>query len=324
MFYNTLDRKPHFVKDDIEMVDLGDSIFNTQASNITCAFYKVTKEMEMRPDLMSIAAFGEDSYTEMIMKYSSICNPFSIENEDIIAVPLLNNVYNEVKDYILESGSKGNAIYDLIKNYHKYIDKSKVPSSNGSVESSVRGSKGAGNGILSEEGSLTNQGANTPTNEYSNTFPGTSGGSGTSSTAGSPNSGINGDNGIGGEGYLNPENGAGGYNGSGSGAGGNGSGSGAGGNGANETGDYINYNNGNNNNAGATGAVEPNMANNGNNGISIINGRIYFGPNVSAKASDITDVEGDNSVVNDLVDCAKNGVTIGQFLNATVKNSLKK
>lgn len=233
MFTNTIDKKNTYTNNDgIELVDLSDSIFNSNLKAVTCSFYKVTKEMQMRPDLLSIASFGEDTYAEMIVKYSEICNPFAIEEDDVIAVPSLNSVYNEVKDVILSNNTEDEGTYNLVKNYHKYIDKSKVPSNMGSQTSPVQGNKNA-----------------TQNKNISGT-------EGNSSVGNSP--------------------------------------------------------------------VEPNMANNGNSGISVINGRIYFGPNVSAKTTDITDVDGDNIAESDLVDCAKSGVTIGQFLNATVKNSLKK
>ena len=233
MFTNTIDKKNTYTNNDgIELVDLSDSIFNSNLKAVTCSFYKVTKEMQMRPDLLSIASFGEDTYAEMIVKYSEICNPFAIEEDDVIAVPSLNSVYNEVKDVILSNNTEDESTYNLVKNYHKYIDKSKVPSNMGSQTSPVQGNKNA-----------------TQNKNISGT-------EGNSSVGNSP--------------------------------------------------------------------VEPNMTNNGNSGISVINGRIYFGPNVSVKATDITDVDGDNIAESDLVDCAKSGVTIGQFLNATVKNSLKK
>lgn len=230
MFENTLDRKTAYTNNEgEELIDLTESIFSSNLKSITCSFYKVTKEMEMRPDLLSIASFGEDTYTEMIMKYSEIDNPFAIEEDDVVAIPSLNNVYNEVKDVILSNNSDGENNYDLVKNYHKYIDKSKIPSSMGSETSSIKGNKDAANN-----------------KNLSNTLLGTN-----------------------------------------------------------------------------NSPIEPNMTNNGSSGISILNGRIYFGPNVSADTTDITDIDGNNIVNSDLVDCAKNGTSIGQFLNATVKNSLK-
>ena len=268
MFTNTIDKKNTYTNNDgIELVDLSDSIFNSNLKAVTCSFYKVTKEMQMRPDLLSIASFGEDTYAEMIIKYSEICNPFAIEEDDVIAVPSLNSVYNEVKDVILSNNTEDESTYNLVKNYHKYIDKSKVPSNMGSQTSPVQGNKNAtqNKNISGTEGnsSVGNSPVEPAAQKKSI--------SGTATTAGG--AGVEG---AGGSSSVN------------------------------------------------NSPVEPNMANNGNSGISIINGRIYFGPNVSAKTTDITDVDGDNIAESDLVDCAKSGVTIGQFLNATVKNSLKK
>ena len=144
MFTNTIDKKNTYTNNDgIELVDLSDSIFNSNLKAVTCSFYKVTKEMQMRPDLLSIASFGEDTYAEMIIKYSEICNPFAIEEDDVIAVPSLNSIYNEVKDVILSNNTEDESTYNLVKNYHKYIDKSKVPSNMGSQTSPVQGNKNA-------------------------------------------------------------------------------------------------------------------------------------------------------------------------------------
>jgi hypothetical protein len=74
---------------------------------------------------------------------------------------------------------------------------------------------------------------------------------------------------------------------------------------------------------GGESPVEANLANKGQSGIRVANGKIYFGNGVIANSSDVTDVTGSNEVENELVDCAKNGVTLGQFLNATIKNSIK-
>lgn len=213
------------------MVNLTDSIFGVKDSVVTCSFYKVKKNMEMRPDLMSIAAYGEEGYTEMIIKYSQIDNPFAIEEGDIIAVPTLNSVYDDVKDNYVNRDS--NETYNLVKNYHKYIDKSKAPVKLGAEESTTYKDSVNSKATSEGQGSLTNSAA---TRE----------------------------------------------------------------------------------------PVEGNLANNGVGGIYIKNGRLYFGPNVSAKVADVSDLEGDNTAISNLVDCARNDVTIGQFLNATIKNSIKK
>ena len=46
MFTNTIDKKNTYTNNDgIELVDLSDSIFNSNLKAVTCSFYKVTKEM---------------------------------------------------------------------------------------------------------------------------------------------------------------------------------------------------------------------------------------------------------------------------------------
>ncbi len=243
MFKNSIDNKQAYTNNEgIDMIDLTDSIFGVKDSVVTCSFYKVRKNMEMRPDLMSIAAFGEDTYAEMIVKYSQIDNPFSIEEGDIIAVPTLNSIYDDVKD--IYANSTGIETYNLVKNYHKYIDKSKVPAKLGAEESTAY----VDSVNNKENNSLIN--TNTPS---ANTG---------SIPANSNNSSIE--------------------------------------------------------------PVEGNLANNGQSGIFLKNGRLYFGPNVSSKPNDVTDIEGNNIADSELVDCARNDVTIGQFLNATLKNSLKR
>lgn len=245
MFTNSIDNKQAYTNNDgIDMIDLTDSIFGVKDSVVTCSFYKVRKNMEMRPDLMSIAAFGEDIYTEMIIKYSQIDNPFAIEEGDIIAVPTLNSIYDDVKD--IYANKTGIDTYDLVKNYHKYIDKSKVPAKMGAEESTAY-SDSVNN---KSSNSLISSSDNTSTGNFSSES------NAASETTGQP--------------------------------------------------------------------IEGNMANNGQSGIFLKNGRLYFGPNVSSKPNDVTDIEGNNIADSDLVDCARNDVTIGQFLNATLKNSLKK
>ena len=237
MFKNSIDNKTAYTnRDGIDMLDLSDSIFGTSNSVVTCSFYKVRKNMEMRPDLMSIAAYGEDTYTEMIIKYSQIDNPFAIEEGDVIAVPTLNSIYDDVKDIYVSKDTKEG--YDLVKNYHKYIDKSKVPNKVGAEESTA----------------------------YDNSIKSAN------------------DNSL--RDITNPTN--------------------------------------NNETAQGGEPVEGNLANNGQSGIFLKNGRLYFGPNVSTKPSDVSDIEGVNTADSELVDCARNNVTIGQFLNATLKNSLKR
>ena len=130
MFTRTLDSKGTYKTDQgIEVIDLADGIFDpNKAMSQICSIYKVRKEYEMRPDLVSSVLYGTTDYTEMILKYSLINNPFSIEKDDIIYGAAMSDIYNPVKDTTIDS----TGVFDAVKNYHKYIDKHKVPEKPGS------------------------------------------------------------------------------------------------------------------------------------------------------------------------------------------------
>lgn len=201
MFSRTLDHKGTYMYDGIEVVDLADTIFDSNiAMTQICSLYKVSKELEMRPDLVSKSLYGTTDYTEMILKYSLINNPFSIECGDIIYSASIDSIYNPVK----ETSTDTTGIFDAIKNYHKYIDKTKVPEKAGSDSVNV---------------------SVTPKNDES--------------------------------------------------------------------------------------PSEANISKKGGSGLTLKNGKIYFG------AID----ESIENVDSSIVDCATNGTTLGEFLNATLRNS---
>ena len=172
----------------------------------------------MRPDLVSMALYGTTDYTEMVLKYSMINNPFAIEAGDMVFASSLTSIYNAVKDVEYEK----TVMFDAIKNYHKYIDKKKVPDSPGSDKVKDKSSYDPnGNGNGNNNGSTTANGLNN------------------------------------------------------------------------------------------NGPVEANITKTGNSGITIKDGKIYFGA-VEDSVS---------SVDSSIVDCAVSGVTLGEFLNATLRNS---
>ena len=220
MFSKTLDSKGRYtVGDGIEVVDLADTIFNPNVSaKHLYSIYKISKEYDMRPDLVSMALYGTTDYTEMVLKYSMINNPFAIEAGDMVFASSLTSIYNAVKDVEY----KKTVMFDAIKNYHKYIDKKKVPDSPGSDKVKDKSSydpNGNGNG---------NNNSSTTANGLNNNGP-----------------------------------------------------------------------------------VEANITKTGNSGITIKDGKIYFGA-VEDSVS---------SVDSSIVDCAVSGVTLGEFLNATLRNS---
>ena len=214
MFTRSIDSKGKYTLDDgTEVIDLADGIFDpNKAMTQFCSIFKLRKEYEMRPDLVSMVLYGSTDYTEMVMKYSLIPNPFALEENDLIYNAALSNIYNPIKETEIDN----NGVFDAVKNYHKYIDKSKVPSQPGSDQNNLE--------IPGVE-------------KYNSTTP--------------SKNGIN---------------------------------------------DYN---------------TEANISKTGDTGITIKDGKIYFGD------IDSTITKTDSSIV----DCATSGITIGEFINAAIRNS---
>lgn len=213
MFRKSIDNKKKYnISEDIEVVDLADGIFDSKyAMSQVCEIFKIPKSMEMRPDLVSKALYGSTDYTEMVLKYSLISNPFAVEKDDMVFSPSISSIYKPVKD-VLEDPTE---TFSAIKNYHKYIDKDKVPSKSGSDPIALN--------IAPKTGSMSSVS-----------------GTGTAIQA--------------------TDN-------------------------------------------------EANISKEGNNGITVKDGKIFFG-SVDESLS---------SVDSSIVDCAADGVTLGEFLNATIR-----
>jgi len=125
MFLNSLDRKPTFLRPDkIEIKDLTAPMFDLKNKNyIKYNVYKVPKEFEMRPDLISGAVYNNSLYAEIILKFNGISNPFSIKEGDLILIPILDSIQPIISKPkgIDVDGAKA------IRNSYKYIDPLKIP-----------------------------------------------------------------------------------------------------------------------------------------------------------------------------------------------------
>ncbi len=140
MLEYTIDKKEIITVNGEKIVDLTDSIFKTEDyESILFNIYRVPEHMKMRMDLVSIAAYGTDKYTEVLLKYNSISNPFTLNADDILFVPTIDTVENELKANQIPK----NDTAEQIRNYHKYIDKNKLPNNIGSQKNDKKIAKGA-------------------------------------------------------------------------------------------------------------------------------------------------------------------------------------
>ena len=90
--------------------------------------------MIMRMDLISEAEYGTDEYTDLLLKYNDISNPFTLNYEDIILVPSKETIANDIKE---PQDSNNDNVAQLVRNYHKYVDKNKVPTTVGSEKNNL-------------------------------------------------------------------------------------------------------------------------------------------------------------------------------------------
>lgn len=135
MFEHVIDKKTKVVDyKNNEIIDLTSSIFNeSKTSGIVFNMYRVPESMIMRIDLVSLAAYGTDKYADLILKYNGISNPFSLNKDDILLIPTLDTIENDLAEVIVTTGAA-----DKIRNYHKYVDKSKAPNNIGSEASKIK------------------------------------------------------------------------------------------------------------------------------------------------------------------------------------------
>ena len=134
MFKNSIDNKKVINKNGIEIVDFISRIFNDKKiGDGVFNLYRVPESMKMRIDLVSLAAYGTDEYADILLKYNGISNPFTLNTDDILLVPTLDTIADDLIP--LQSA---NNVADKIRNYHKYIDKSKAPSIVGSQPTNMK------------------------------------------------------------------------------------------------------------------------------------------------------------------------------------------
>ena len=79
----------------------------------------VTEQMAMRPDLVSRTAYGTTEYWDLILKYNAVSNPFSLGPGDILLIPSLDDMRDQVAPSAVQD-----TIADSIR--QQYIDPSKA------------------------------------------------------------------------------------------------------------------------------------------------------------------------------------------------------
>lgn len=96
MFVYTIDKKPEITDSKGNtIVDFIKPLFNNESTGV--ADYQIMRvdaeKYQMRPDLISMAMYGDIDEAEYILKFSGISNPFSLDKDDILKIPNDQEVY---------------------------------------------------------------------------------------------------------------------------------------------------------------------------------------------------------------------------------------
>lgn len=116
----TIDNKRIFKRPDgIELVDLTQQNFNPSDEATIVDVIKVSKDFEMRPDLLARTAYKNIDAVDLIVKQSGFSNPFTFEENDVIYLQELREISKQFGNIDKEDAKK------IVRN--QYIDSSKAP-----------------------------------------------------------------------------------------------------------------------------------------------------------------------------------------------------
>ena len=98
--YNILKYKPNIEINNETGIDLLFKSFNKYIDNldITENFVYVNEYYIARPDLISLAVYGDDKYADIICKINGISNPFELNEGNILYIPPLEQIANIINN----------------------------------------------------------------------------------------------------------------------------------------------------------------------------------------------------------------------------------
>lgn len=91
--YLTLENKPLYTINGETATDLLYKTWNTD-KNFSGDYLLVNEYYIARPDLISLAVYGEDRYADIICKVNGISNPFELNEGQIIFIPTIESIEN--------------------------------------------------------------------------------------------------------------------------------------------------------------------------------------------------------------------------------------
>lgn len=84
--YKLVNYKPQVNRNNESFIDLMANVFNEKAM-YNPSVVIVNEHYVARPDLVSLAMYGDDRYADIICKINGISNPFELNEDDILILP---------------------------------------------------------------------------------------------------------------------------------------------------------------------------------------------------------------------------------------------
>ncbi len=126
MFEYTLDRKEEVTDArGNRIIDLTKSIFTKDSQQIQdYQVVKMSDVYQMRPDLISQHMYGTDEYTEFILKFAGISNPFTLNEDDILLIPNVTQAIGmmEAENREANDADDNESRVVQIRNFYKFVN----------------------------------------------------------------------------------------------------------------------------------------------------------------------------------------------------------
>lgn len=120
--YKILDKKPSIKSyDGVVYKDLLVKTFNELTGFYVTPIY-VNEYYVARPDLISLAVFGDDKYGDIICKLNGISNPFELNEDMIILIPN----FDYLQDCVIKSPTASNLVIDPEKDTIQNVNKNNM------------------------------------------------------------------------------------------------------------------------------------------------------------------------------------------------------
>lgn len=119
--YKLLDKKPKIENNDETYIDLLAKTYD-DTQYFACTPIIVNKHYVARPDLISLAVFGDDKYGDIICKLNGISNPFELNEDMIILIPN----FDYLQDCVIKSPAASNLVIDPEKDTIQNVNKNNM------------------------------------------------------------------------------------------------------------------------------------------------------------------------------------------------------